>query len=165
MTLNMKNSIPILLTLISFLLLISCASQKERTDKFLKNNPIYLAEKCALNFPPTTKYIPGKTITDTIIKKEPGIEVPCPEFKDESGNIQKPTAKCPDQKIVELISHRTDTIYLENTANLMRLTGENALLTIDNQNLENKIKGQKKDIIAMSFIIGLLGLGLYLKIK
>lgn len=157
----MKTSLT--LTLLSFLFLISCATPRERADKFLKNNPKYLAEQCAINFPPTTKYITGKAKVDTVYTVVPGQEIPCPEYEDKQGNLTKPTAKCPDQLLPSTHTQQTDTVYLENTANLLRLkqlnlelAGKVESLTEDNTSLKDKVQEQKRDIIAQFVIIGLL---------
>ncbi|MDM1529032.1 hypothetical protein [Myroides odoratimimus] len=155
----------IFLTLIVSFLLISCASSREHADKYLKNNSTYLAEKCAINFPPITTYIPGVTITDTIIKTVPGAEIPCPEYIDQKGEKQKPTAKCPDQKVIELIRYRTDTIREVDSKKLFIIQNEKADIAAENKKLTDKVKEQKNEIIAQYIIIGLLALVLYLKIK
>lgn len=159
------NTTYIFLSFCVMVFLIGCASPRERTDKFLKQNPVYLAEQCAINFPPSTKYIPGKTITDTIVKEVPGAEIPCPEYKDEQGELQKPTVKCPDQKIKEIIRYRTDTIREVDNSKLFALQLEKADLLEKNTKLETKVKEQKNEIIAHYIIIGLLALVLYLKLK
>lgn len=101
------------------LLLISCVTQK-KVDNYLKENPEYLREKCAIQFPSEPKYIKGETITDTLTITLPGETIPCPEPSKE--NDFKPSVKCPDIKIQEVIKTRTDTIYRTNLANEQRLS-------------------------------------------
>lgn len=160
----MRTNIYFLTLIVSFLF-ISCASSREHADKYLKNNPTYLAEKCAINFPPITTYIPGETITNTVIKTIPGAEIPCPEYIDQKGEKQKPTAKCPDQEIKEIIQYRTDTIIKVDTSKLLLCQNEKADLADQNKKLEDKVQEQKNEIIAHYIIIALLALVLYFKIK
>lgn len=143
------------------LFLTSCASNKERADKFLKSNPKYLAEQCAINFPPTTKYIKGAKTTDTVYRSVPGPIMPCPEYEDRDGNKKQPKVKCPDQLIQEVTTQQIDTVYVENTANVLRLKQENLALadkvdslTEDNDNL--KKEKRNRNIIIGAMLIAFL---------
>src|SRR5690554_190921 len=108
--------------------LFGCASKRERTEKFLNENPDVFAQLCAINFPVTEKIVPGKVITDTITVVLPGVEIPCPEYIDQDGQKKQPVVKCPDVETNQISTHKTDTIYRENTANVIRLQTENSLL-------------------------------------
>lgn len=130
---KMRNSI--LLTLGLSFALFSCASKQERAQKYLNQNPEYFAQLCAINFPVTEKLVPGKTIIDTVTIRIPGIEVPCPEYIDQNGQKQQPKAKCPDVDTKYITKFKTDTIYRENTANVIRLKTENAQLAAKNKSL------------------------------
>ena len=111
--------------------LFGCASKKERTEKFLSNNPEYLAQLCALNFPSTEKLIPGKTIIDTVTIAIPGVQIPCPEYVDENGNKQQTKVPCPQSEIKYVTKYKTDTLLVENTANVLRLSNNNFQLKKD----------------------------------
>jgi len=126
---------------ISFILifLFGCASKRERTEKFLNENPDVFAQLCAINFPVTEKIVPGKIIIDTVTVVLPGIEIPCPEYTDQDGNKQKPTVKCPDVAIKHITEHKTDTIYRENTANVIRLQTENSILKVKKKELISQV--------------------------
>lgn len=120
--------------------LFGCASKQERTEKFLNENPLVFAQLCAINFPVTEKIVEGKTIIDTLTIEIPGKEIPCPEYIDQDGQLQKPKVKCPDAEIKHITKYKTDTIYRENTANIIRLKTENSKLVTEKQSLisENK---------------------------
>lgn len=149
--------------------LIGCASQQERTDKFLKENPEYFAEKCAINFPIQERIIEGETKVDTLRIVLPGIEIPCPEYIDQKGQVQKPKVKCPDQRTETIIKVRTDTIIKENTANVIRLKTENSELVVKNKNLQDEISEQKntitKWIIISAVVFALFLSSIYLHFK
>lgn len=130
---------------ISVFFLIGCASQQERTDKFLKANPEYFAEKCAINFPIQETIIEGETKTDSIRIPVPGIKIPCPEYIDQKGQLQKPTVQCPDTEKLILLKQRTDKIIQESTANIIRLKTENSELVIRNNLLQEQNSNLKKD--------------------
>lgn len=146
----------------SSMLLLSCASKRDLTDKYLQKNPKYLAQICAINFPAKIKFIEGKTNTDTIIKTVPGKKIPCPEYIDENGNLNKPSVQCPDQKIKEIITVRTDTVYLENTANVSRLQQENFELTSENKTLMQDKENLEGIIFRYKIVFVLLAIILYL---
>ncbi|MBW3519520.1 hypothetical protein [Flavobacterium sp. NKUCC04_CG] len=111
--------------LLSMVFLLSgCVSLKDRAGKFLKANPDYLAEQCALNFPPKFQIVEGKTRVDTLREILPGVEIPCPEVKDSVGTMIKNKVKCPDQQIQTVWKTRVDTLKVENTANIIRLQSE-----------------------------------------
>lgn len=128
-----------LIFFITLFFLVGCVSQQERTDKFLKENPEYFAEKCAINFPITEKIIPGKTKIDTLRIPVPGVEIPCPEYIDQKGQVQKPKVKCPDTENIILLKQRTDKIIQENTANVIRLKTENSELVVKNKALNTEL--------------------------
>src|SRR5690554_7712177 len=109
--------------------LFGCASKRERTEKFLNENPVVFAQLCAINFPVKEEFIEGKPIVDTLIIEIPGIEIPCPEYVDEKGKKQRPTVKCPDTQKMDIYERNTDTIYIENIANVIRFQTQNSLLT------------------------------------
>lgn len=121
--------------IITVFFLFGCASKQERAGKFLNNNPEYFAQLCALNFPVQEKLVPGKTIVDTLKITLPGVEIPCPEYIDQNGQLQKPKAKCPDVETKYITKFQTDTIYRENTANVIRLKTENSVLAAEKQSL------------------------------
>lgn len=129
----MRNSI--LLTLGLSFVLFSCASKQERAQKYLNQNPEYFAQLCAINFPVKEKLVPGKIIIDTVTVTIPGVEVPCPEYIDQNGQKQQPKAKCPDVDTKYITKFKTDTIYRENTANVIRLKTENSVLAAEKQSL------------------------------
>jgi len=139
--------------IISLFFLFGCASKKERTEKFLNSNPEYFAQLCAMNFPVQKKIVPGKTIIDTLKITLPGVEIPCPEYIDQKGQLQQKKVKCPDVDTKYITKFKTDTIYIENTANVIRLKTENSklqsekqMLTDENSELKSALK--KWQIIA-----------------
>lgn len=168
------------LFVISVFFLIGCASQQERTDKFLKENPVYFAEKCAINFPIQETIIEGETKVDTLRIPVPGVEIPCPQYIDQKGQVQKPKVKCPDSENLILLKQRTDKVIQENTANIIRLKTENSELVVKNNSLKDEIsklnethkqeiKEQKKTItkwIIISVVVFVLFLSsIYLHFK
>lgn len=128
-----------LIFFISLFFLVGCVSQQERTDKFLKENPEYFAEKCAINFPVKETIIEGKTKIDTLRIPVPGVEIPCPEYIDQKGQVQKPKVKCPDTENLILLQRRIDKIIQENTANVIRLKTENSELVAKNKALNTEL--------------------------
>lgn len=108
---------------ISFFL-FGCVSQKERSEKFLKENPEVLAQWCSFYFPVKDNYIKGETLhtTDTLFL--PGVKIPCPEVQDKDGNTIITEVDCPEQKIITDTFTRTDTIQVEDTAKIFALMSE-----------------------------------------
>ncbi len=150
------KTIKYILSILILIAIVSCSSKRDITHQYLKENPLFLAEQCAINFPTTIKYVEGETKTDTIVKTLPGVEIPCPETVDESGNKYTPKVKCPDEKIIETIITRVDTVYVENTANILRLKQENIELSEKAKSLEAENKSLKSKQTWMYLIIGLL---------
>ena len=143
-------------SLFSFFILLflsACASQQERTERFLAKNPNFLATQCAVNFPPVIRYIPGETIYDTIRTTVPGVELECPEVMDSQGNKTIPKVKCPDYDIEKIIASRTDTIQTEYTAKLFLLQTKIATQASDIEGLNLEIKDLKDQHINKNFII------------
>ena len=153
------KTIKCILTFLLLFTIASCSSKQDITAEYIKDNPLYLAEQCAINFPSKIKYVEGETKTDTIIKTLPGVEIPCPETTDENGNKYIPKVNCPDQEVIETITTKTDTIYLENTANVIRLKQENVQLAEKIKELENANKDLKSAKNRLYWIIGTLILG------
>lgn len=116
--------------------LFGCASKQERAEKFLKQNPEYFAQLCAINFPVKEEIITSDPIRDTVETIIPGVEIPCPEYVDQHGQKQQPKVKCPDSKIKTINTTITTTITRENTANVIRLKTENNKLIVEKQLLE-----------------------------
>jgi len=127
-----------LIFFITLFFLVGCVSQQERTDKFLKENPEYFAEKCAINFPITEKIIQGETKSDTITIITPGEKIPCPEVIDQKGQKIIHFVDCPEQETKTIFNERTDTIIKENTANVIRLKTENSELVAKNKALNTE---------------------------
>ncbi len=139
--------------------LFGCASKRERAEKFLKNNPEYFAQLCAINFPVAEKIVPGKPVYDTLTVYLPGKEIPCPEFVDQNGQKQAPKVKCPESETKYITIHKTDTIYRENTANVIRLKtdlsklqSEKEDLLSDNSKLNSKLKKWQIIAAVVSFL-------------
>lgn len=142
--------------------LFGCASKRERAEKFLNENPVVFAQLCAINFPVEEKIVPGKTIIDTLTIEIPGVEIPCPEYVDEKGEKQRPTVKCPDVETEYITQYRIDTIYRENTANVIRLQTQNSLLTEKNKTLLseiNDLNGIVRKWKLIASVVSLLFLG------
>lgn len=140
--------------------LSACVSQKERAESFLKKNPQFLAEQCALNFPPFLKYIKGETTYDTIKIPMPGIVIPCPETTDEKGNKYTPTVKCPDYNIEKIIASRIDIIEKEHTDKLFLLQSKIATLSTEAVRLNELNKKLEKQNQTKNIIIGLMAAGI-----
>lgn len=136
----------VLIFFISLFFLVGCVSQQERTDKFLKENPEYFAEKCAINFPVKEEFIAGDPIRDTIEIVIPGVEIPCPEYIDQDGQLHKPKVRCPDSTIKTIKTTITNTITKENTANVIRLKTENSELVAKNKALSEEISELKNQL-------------------
>lgn len=148
-------------SLFILLFLSACASQQERTERFLAKNPIFLATQCAANFPPIVSYIPGETTYDTIRIPVPGVELDCPEVTDSKGNKTTPKVKCPDYDIEKIIASRTDTIKSEYTDKLFLLQAKLATQASDIERLDLEIEDLLKSIktrnrIILSMIAGVL---------
>lgn len=154
---------------ISLFFLVGCVSKQERTDKFLKENPEYFAEKCAINFPIKEEFIAGDPIRDTIEIVIPGVEIPCPEYIDHEGQLQKPTVRCPDSAVKTIKTTITNTITKENTANVIRLKTENSELVAKNKALSeeiselNSITKKWKIISAVVFLLLISSIYLHFK--
>lgn len=149
---------PFFFSVIIMLFLFGCASKQERTEKFLKQNPEYFAQMCAINFPITEKVIQGKTIVDTLKITIPGVEIPCPEYIDQNGQKQQPKVKCPDAETKYINKFKTDTIYRENTANVIRLKTENSQLVNQNKSLFSENKELKATIRKWQIIAAVVSL-------
>ncbi|HLV52172.1 MAG TPA: hypothetical protein VKY44_09485 [Flavobacterium sp.] len=138
--------------IITIVFLFGCASKQERAEKFLNENPSYFAQLCAINFPITEKIVPGKPVIDTVTVTLPGVEIPCPEYTDENGQKQQPKIKCPDAETKYITKFKTDTIYKENTANVIRLQTDNLVLKQQNKDLEDKKSNLNKMILMWKLI-------------
>lgn len=120
--------------LIAIICLLSSCITERKVNSYLDKHPIKLASLCALNFPPKTEYIQGKT--DILIKRDTitgdSIKVPCPEQK-EKGQIVY--TKCPPNKTITktIETIRVDTIVKLDSALATVLRYEN-----------NKIKDEKE---------------------
>lgn len=143
-------------SLFILLFLSACASQQERTERFLAKNPIFLATQCAANFSPIVRYIPGNTIYDTIRTTISGVELDCPEVTDSEGNKRIPKVKCPDSDIEKIIASRTDTIHAEYTDKLFLLQAKLATqasdierLDLEKEDLLKSIKTRNRIILSM----------------
>lgn len=158
-----------LIFFISLFFLVGCVSQQERTDKFLRENPEYFAEKCAINFPIKEKIVKGETLIDTITVTLPGVKIPCPEVIDPKGQSIIHYVDCPEQKTNTIVKHRTDTIFKENTANVIRLKTENIELVTKTKALNNELQELNltikkcKIIAAVVFFFFLLSIYLHFK--
>lgn len=139
------------------LLLMSCVTQK-KVDNYLKDNPDYLREKCAIQFPSEPKYIKGETIIDTLKIVIEGETIPCPEPSKE--NDFKPFVKCPDVQYKEVIKTRTDTIYRTNLANEQRLSN----LVNEKEQIIKEMTNYKY-YFYISLVILVLGIYLYISKK
>src|SRR5690606_4256873 len=132
--------------------LFGCASKQERAETFLKENPSYFAQLCAINFPITEKIVPGRPAIDTATVTLPAVERPSPEFSDRNGQKQQPKIKCPDAETKYITKFKTDTIYKENTANVIRLQTDNLVLKQQNKDLEDKKSNLNKMILMWKLI-------------
>lgn len=151
-----------LITFVSIVLLMSCASQKKKANQYFDSNRGELAEKCQKEFPnDTIKIIKGetKTITDTITIQ--GVIIPCPEPTTEN---PKPVVKCPDSKTITITKERTDTILITDMQKIKSLEHNLKEAINKYQEQEKKLNNcnSKKDTYL--WIIIILGLAVILYI-
>lgn len=153
--------------IISFFL-FGCASQKERSEKFLKENPEVLAQWCNFYFPVKEKYIKGETITQTDTLYMPGIKIPCPDVEDKDGNIIKHEVECPEKEIIRDVITRIDTVQVEDSSKLYVLMSEKQRDKSKIEMLQNQIVKQKKSIrrgnIVIISLVSIIGIGISIKL-
>lgn len=109
------NKASILLLMVVFSSCYTLQNAKRDLDKVNRNYPILTTEYCAKEFPVKKEYIKGDTITKRDTVTTVGDSIPCPPQTDPTKLVK---VKCPDQKIVYINTHSTDTFYGENAANL-----------------------------------------------
>ena len=126
-----------ILFFISILLFSSCMTLNKAKQK-MRDNPVALAEMCALHFPTTDKFIKGDPViqtkevvrVDTVTVEVDGkaIKVACPECRSKTETITV-----------------TDTIIRLDEASLFVLLSQVNDLTIKGAVSESKISDLKKE--------------------
>lgn len=157
--------------IISSFFLFGCVSQKERSEKFLKENPEVLAQWCSFYFSPKENYVEGETkhTTDTLYL--PGEKIPCPEIEDKDGNKIVPMVDCPNPKIITETFTRIDTIKVEDTAKVFALMTEiqkdKAKISLQADEIEKLKKQERKKniIIASLSLIIVAGISIKMFLK
>lgn len=156
----MKKTLNIIYYLLIIALVVvvfsGCTTARDKFVKYIKENPIELAEQCAINFPSKTEYIEGEVKRDTLYQIIEGEKIECPDHT---------FVKCPDQKVKTIIEKRTDTIVRENTANVYRLTALNSELSIKNKLLKSDYDSLKSENKWLYIILVVLGIGLLIVFK
>lgn len=124
---------------IVFLVSGTCSCTTERkVNAYLDKHPVKLASLCALNYPPKTEYLKGKT--DTLIKRDTvtgdSIVVPCPEQKEKG---HPSIVKCPPNKTItnNVETIRVDTIVKIDSARSVVLRYENRQIKDDKEKVRN----------------------------
>lgn len=144
----------VFLLLISFSIL-SCVTQK-KVDKYIKSNPDFLLEKCALNFPTKPIYVKGDVVRDTIEVIIKGDEMPCDEPSET--NNYKPTVKCPDVKERLVTERVTDTIFMPNLAKEQFLSNKYNDCYQEIKYIKSELTKKENTIIKQRIFIIALGL-------
>lgn len=134
-------------------LMASCTTQR-KVDKWVNNNPMYLANKCATEFPVKEGIIKGKTDTVTeIVTDTVKIKMDCPP--DKEGKVV--TLECPPNEYIYKYIHSTDTLLRENTAQTA-IERDRADKYEKKYNDESKKRESAEDRSSLYFKI-ILGLG------
>lgn len=162
----------ILAMIILAIVLGSCATQKKKLEKFQTfalNNPGELAKLCADKFPVKEITKPGRV--DTV----PGKTVFLP---GKTIYLKGDSVKCPDQQVdcPPSTTAQPDTVYREDTAKLKvwmdKWQSERDSLNLvkgqlkeTKDNLETSERKNQTKLWTIVALIGILGAGVFLKIK